>query len=149
MLKKEALHKIRSRLGNAMMPSGLGHLPSSISPGTFLTAEQWQNWTLYFSIYCLYYGLIPQEQLEYWRHFVLACRKLSEFSVTEVVADTLLVCFCKKVKQLYGSEALTPNIHMHCHLISCMRDFGPMRALWLFPFERYNSILCQGNSWSR
>ena len=135
--------KIKNRLGNTVVPSGLGRLPSSLSPGTFLTAEQWQNWTLYFSIYCLH-GLIPQVQLECWRQFVLACRKLSEFTVSEnnlVIADTALVCFCKKVKQLFGSEALTPNIHMHCHLISCIRDFGPMRAFWLFPFERFNGIL--------
>ena len=91
MLKKGSLDKIRSRLGNTVVPSGLGRLPSSISPETFLTAEQWQNWTLHFSVYCLY-GLIPQKQLECWRHFVLGCCKLTEFSVTEnnlVVADTL------------------------------------------------------------
>lgn len=45
------------------------------------------------------------------------------------------------MKQLYGSETLTLNIHMHCHLISCMRDFGPMRTFWLFPFELYIGVL--------
>ena len=99
---------------------------------------------MYFSVYCLHGLLIPQVQLECWRHFVLACRKLSEFTVSEnnlIIADTALVCFCKKVKQLFGSEALTRNNHMHCHLISCIRDFGPMRAFWLFPFEQFNGIL--------
>ena len=137
------LDTIKDRLDNTIVPSGLGRLPSSISPSTFLTAEQWQNWTLYFSIYCLY-GLIPPEQLECWRHFVLACRKISEYTLSQdnlVVADTLFVRFCKKVKELYGREALTPNMHMHCHLVSCMQDFGPMRGFWLFPFERYNGIL--------
>ena len=36
VLKKEALDKIRSRLGNTVVPSGLGRLPSSISPGTYI-----------------------------------------------------------------------------------------------------------------
>lgn len=39
-----------------------------------------------------------------------------------------------------GQKSLTPNI-MHCHLVSCMRDFGLMYSFWLFPFKRYNGIL--------
>ncbi len=30
---------------------------------------------------------------------------------------------------------------MHCHLAECVRDYGPLRSFWLFPFERYNGIL--------
>ena len=30
---------------------------------------------------------------------------------------------------------------MHCHLASCIKEFGPMHSFWLFPFERYNDIL--------
>ena len=36
---------------------------------------------------------------------------------------------------------VTPNIHMHCHLAECIRDYGPLSSFWLFPFERYNGIL--------
>lgn len=61
ILTKEALTNIKDRLSKTIMPSGLGRLPTSIGTGVFLTAEQWQNWTLYFSIYCLH-GLIPPEQ---------------------------------------------------------------------------------------
>ena len=32
-------------------------------------------------------------------------------------------------------------MHMHCHLASCLREFGPVYSFWLFPFERYNGIL--------
>lgn len=32
-------------------------------------------------------------------------------------------------------------MHMHCHLSSCLREFGPIYSFWLFPFERYNGIL--------
>ena len=143
ILDREALKKIKSRIQNAIVPTGLGRLPASINTGIFLTAEQWKNWTVYFSIYCLH-GLIPPVQLECWRHYVLACRRLCKISVTNddlTVADALLVRFCRKFKELYGTAALTPNIHMHCHIVSCMRDFGPMYSFWLFPFERYNGIL--------
>ena len=36
---------------------------------------------------------------------------------------------------------MTPNIHMHCHLASCVNDYGPISSFWLFPFERYNGLL--------
>lgn len=140
---KEKLDKIKLRLSRAVVPGGLGRLPTSINVSTFLTAEQWKNWTVYFSIYCLH-DLLPKEQLECWRHFVLACCRLCQFSVSEsdlTIADALLIRFCKRFKQIFGVNSLTPNIHMHCHIVSCIRDFGPFHSFWLFPFERYNGIL--------
>ena len=73
-----------------------------------------------------------------------ACRKLCKQCVTEEdikVADLLLLQFCKRVHRLFGNEFTTPNMHMHCHLATCMKDFGPLQSFWLFSFERYNGIL--------
>lgn len=143
ILAKEKLDKIKLRLSRAVVPAGLGRLPTSVNVGTFLTAEQWKNWTIYFSIYCLH-DLLPKEQLECWRHFVLACCRLCQFNISNsdlTIADTLLVRFCKRLKQIYGTDSPTPNVHMHCHIVSCIRDFGPFHSFWLFPFERYNGIL--------
>lgn len=142
-LSKSALDKIAQRLQNTIVPTGLGRLPTSVAIGTFLTAEQWKNWTLYFSIYCLH-DLLPVQHLECWRHFVLACHKLCPHEISETnvtVADILLHSFCKKVLEIYGADALTPNIHIHCHLADCCRDFGPLHSYWCFPFERYNGVL--------
>lgn len=114
----------------------------SINVGCFLTADQWKNWTIYFSIYCLQ-DLLPPPQLECWRHFVF-CRQICQYSVTEddiTIADGLLVRFCKCSVQLYGSEAITPNMHMHWHLAYCIREFGPVHNFWLFPFKWNNGIL--------
>ena len=111
ILGKEALKKIEHRLSTTVVPPGLGRLPKSVNIGTFLTAEQWKNWTLYFSIFCLH-GLLSTNELECWRHFVLACQRLCKFCVTRddvTVADALLLQFCKRVKRIYGVEALIPN----------------------------------------
>lgn len=35
---------------------------------------------------------------------------------------------------LYGSDAVTPNLHLHHHLYDSVRDFGPVYAFWLFGF---------------
>ena len=33
------------------------------------------------------------------------------------------------------------NMHMHCHLADCIRDYGPLHAFWVFSFERFNGLL--------
>ncbi len=54
------------------------------------TAEQWLIWVNYYSLY----ELLPDEELECWRHFVLASRLLckSSLSLNDLsVADALLL----------------------------------------------------------
>ena len=101
------------------------------------------NWTIYYSVFCLR-GLLPNEHKECWRHFVLACRRLcrKELSMDDVtIADALLLNFGKRISHLYGKQAITPNMHLHSHLASCIKDYGPCHTFWLFSFERYNGIL--------
>ena len=72
---------------------------------------------------------LPSRHLECWRHFVLACRILSqhELSFTQLdLADALLVQFCIKVESLYGRGAITPNMHLHGHLKQVILNFLPI-----------------------
>ena len=100
-------------------------------------------WVNYYSILCLY-KIITSEHLECWRHFVLASRLLSKREITNnelTIADALLLRFCCKFQQLFGKEAVRPNIHMHYHIVECVKDFGPTNSFWLFSFERLNGVL--------
>ncbi len=74
---------------------------------------------------------------------MLACRILTkkELTASEIIlADALLLQFCR-TQRLYGTEVITPNMHLHCHIRSCVEDYGPSHGFWLFAFERYNGIL--------
>jgi hypothetical protein len=53
-------------------------------------------------------------------------------------AHSLLVTFCCNVEKLYGTQQITPNMHMHTHLVDCVLDYGPVYS---FTFEQYNGIL--------
>lgn len=144
ILNENHLLKIQEKVGNFFCPSDVGKLPQKFatSYGSF-NADQWKNWTLLFSIYALK-DILPLEHLECWRKFVLACRRLCSrnISIGNVkVADFLLLDFCKKFEQLYGKEFVTPNMHLHGHLLDCLFDFGPIYSFWLFSFERENGIL--------
>jgi hypothetical protein len=57
------------------------------------------------------------------------------------LAHQLFLFFGKEFEKLYGSDAVTPNMHLHCHLSECMYDYGTISSFWLFSFERYNGIM--------
>ena len=142
-LDKQAIDRIHKRIEKVVLPSNLGRMPTQIDSRATYTAEQWKNWTIYFSIFC-FHDLLSKPQIECWRHFVLACRYLCKKTLTETditIADSLLLRFCSRTEQLFGSNVVTPNMHMHGHLSECVRDYGPLHAFWLFSFERYNGLL--------
>ncbi len=79
--------------------------------------------------------MIDSDDLECWRHFVLAYSQRS-LTLTDVNLE-----FCRRVERIYGNNVITPNMHMHCHLKDVLLDYGPVYGFWLFSYERYNGIL--------
>jgi len=106
-------------------------------------ASQWKNWTLIYSMFCLK-GLLSESHLRCWQTFVLACQYLCSPVLSKVdilKADLLFVKFGERFQHLYGKKAVTPNMHLHCHLKECVTDCGPVHAFWCFSFEHFNGIL--------
>ena len=126
------------------VPADIGRIPRKIETRfSGFTADQYKCWTLYYSIPSLH-DVIDSSHLECWRRFVLASRLLcqKEISVADLnLADILFTQFGQRVERLYGDSAITPNMHMHCHLKEVVLDFGPVYTFWLFAYERYNGIL--------
>ena len=144
LLLPEHFERIQEKIARVNCPSDIGKLPQKFSSsyGSF-NADQWKNWTIIFSVYALK-GLLPDNHLEYWRKFVLACKILCTRSLAKSnvkVAHLLRLSFCESVEKAFGEEIITPNMHLHAHLHKCVYDFGPVYAFWLFSFERENGIL--------
>lgn len=122
-------------------PPDIGRIPHKIDAGfASFTADQWKNWTVYFSIIALR-DIVTDNNLGCWSHFVLACRQLvcKTLSLEQLqLGDALLL---QKTESLYGKDSITPNMHMHCYLRECIIDYGPLHGYWLYAFERYNGIL--------
>lgn len=135
---------IQCRIDSSMVPSDIGRIPYKVRSGfSSFTADQWKNWTVHFSLLVLH-DILSGENLECWHHFVLACRILccKQLTIDQVrLADALLLQFCRRTERMYGTHIITPNMHMHCHLRSCVEDYGPLHGFWLFAFERYKGIL--------
>ncbi|XP_056015784.1 uncharacterized protein LOC125660837 isoform X1 [Ostrea edulis] len=144
VLHLDQLSLIQQKVDSVDAASNIGAIPRKIASsfGGF-TAEQWKNWTIFFSIFALV-DILPKTDLEVWRNFVLACRTLTSKFISNVEIarfDRYVIEFCKGVERVYGVSSITPNMHMHCHLSQCVLDYGPIYSFWLFSFERYNGHL--------
>ena len=126
------------------VPLDVGRIPHKIELGMAnLTADQWKNWTCIYSLYVLH-GILPSEHLEQWNNFVQACIIICQPVIADEqihLADGKLLEFCRKFENVYGAEACTINLHLHCHLAECLLDYGPVHSTWCFSFERYNGVL--------
>lgn len=138
-LEKGDFQTIQSKVDEVVVPSDVGKLPKKIeSCFDGFNADEYKNWTLLYSMYALN-GLIPKDDLECFRKFVLACQHLCHRVITVndlEVSHNLLIQFCKKFEIIYGKDRVTPNMHLHCHIKECVLDFGPIYSFWLFSFER-------------
>lgn len=144
MITESGFHDIQCQIDKINPPSTIGRLPHKIATQfAGFTAEQWLLWTTLYSPLVLR-GILPENNYTHWCIFSRACSLLSfpHINVSDVEeADKLLVTFCKGFQELYGEEECTPNLHMHCHLKTCIMDVGPLHSFWCFSFERYNGIL--------
>ena len=80
------------------------------------------------------------------------CRFMSPACIHEMVLDEVdehFERFGNGISQLFGSAAVTPNMHMQMHLTSLVREYGPLYASWLFAFKRYNGVLGDINTNNR
>ncbi len=56
-------------------------------------------------------------------------------------ATRSLMNFCQSFADLYGREHCTISMHLHGHIVECIRDYVPVYSFWWFAFERMNGIL--------
>ena len=135
---------LQRRVNAVVPPPEIGRIPSKIATGfSGFTADQWKNWVCYYSAFALK-GILPKEHYDAWMHFVTACRLICCQSITMeqcLEAESRILKFCKLFENLYGTTKCTPNMHLSCHLVECIRDYGPVYSFWCFSFERYNGIL--------
>ena len=144
ILDDDSFKKVETNLDGIEAPSDIGKLPTKlVSTVASFTADELKNWTALFSIYAMK-GTMQEKHLECWRSFVLATRILCSKVLTDTsirLADQLIIKFCEQFESVYGEEYVTPNMHLHGHLIECLFDYGPIYSFWLFSFERFNGIL--------
>ena len=116
LVSKHHFDQIQIFVDKMIVPSDIGRIPTKISSGfSGFKADQFKVWITICSIPALY-SILPNDHLECWRHYVLACRLLCKHSLNDIdvsLADSLLMQFCKRFERLFGKSCVTPNMHMH------------------------------------
>ena len=113
LLEKKNLLHLREKLHKLKVPSDVGRMPRKIQNS---------------------YGGFPADQ---WKSFTcgtMGCSCLCSQVITEtkaMLAHSYLLKFCQAFESLYGKDKVTPNIHLHTHLVDCVLDYGPVYAFWL------------------
>lgn len=144
LLSTDDFSQIQTLVDSFIAPSDIGRIPLKIASGfSDFTADQWRNWIVYYSLPSLK-SRLPAQHYNVWLLFVRACHLFCRrtISLQEIAeADRHILHFCKTYVTLYGKQYCTPNLHLHGHIASCIEDYGPVYAFWLFSFERLNGIL--------
>ena len=143
-ISDEDFQRIQELVDGMTVPQDIGRIPGKIANSfSGFTADQWKNWTVVYSLFALI-GVLPENHLECWRHFVLACKTLGKKILTDddiEQGDRHLMEFCHTFEELCGKDLVTPNMHLHGHLKECLLDYGPFHSFWCFSFERFNGVL--------
>ncbi|GBB94494.1 hypothetical protein RclHR1_23670004 [Rhizophagus clarus] len=61
-------------------------------------------------------------------------------------AFTRLIEMNKLIKQKYGQEKISPNLHLCLHIYECALDYGPLFSFWYYSFKQMNGILSSYNN---
>ena len=99
-ISDEDFQRIQQLVDSMTVPQDIGRIPGKISG---FTADQWKNWTTVYSLFALK-GVLPDQHLECWRFFVLACKSLGKrvLTVGDIeLGDRYLMEFCKAFEELY------------------------------------------------
>lgn len=144
ILQSKNLEEIQAKVDGFICPNDMGRMPTKIASSfSGFTADQWRNWTVFFSLFSLK-GILPPQHYHCWHFFVKACFLLCRRSIDADQlsdADQFLNTFCLKFAGIYGKDNCTINMHLHGHLHECVKDYGPVYSFWCFAFERMNGIL--------
>ncbi len=144
VLDDEKMVQLTKNIQNIHHATNSRWIPTDIgSKYKYYNSYQWKEFTLSYSMIA-YKGVIPREYLECWGLFVKACRLICQPVIRMKDAEeahNLFKQYGTQLEELFGSDAVKPNHHFHCHLMESIFDYGSPYSFWLFPFERYNGDL--------
>jgi len=153
ILDEEILSEIKADRNATIMPSWLAKGPENFGAaahGTLSANEARISGTVHVPLTLIrLWGLknrssIKATRLRNFLHLIeavdLALRHTTSPSRWTAVGN-YLVYYMQRVRELYPSIQGKPNNHLALHQPDMLRAFGPSRAWWAFPMERWNGIL--------
>ena len=102
-LQKSDLEKLREYVDEFVVPCDIGKIPKKVVSSFYgFTSDEYKNWTILFSIYCLK-DTVAVQDTECFRKFGIACQYLFRRIISKrdaTVPDNLLRQFCLSFENL-------------------------------------------------
>lgn len=126
---------------NISPPYLINRLPRKLSN----TMHHWKaseirSWLLFYALPCLL-GKLPDLYLKHFSTLVEATYLLLGEGVSNEDlerAELLLTVFVKSSERLYGQNFMGLNVHSLLHVVTCVKNWGPLWAWSCFCFESFN-----------
>ena len=152
LLSRQVLQEIGSDLvkAKAHIPAVLGRAPKNIAQEwSAFTAEEWINWTLFYSPIVLEKRL-PERYFKNWCVFSKLCALCHQKSIRKELLhliESLSIEFFNGYEKLYSryngerSFLMRYVFHLVLHLADSVRSCGPLYGTSQFPMERFIGTL--------
>lgn len=166
IVNKAAAEFLANFVRRSECPSDLsGRLPHKIdSKWKAFKATEWNNWICIFAVPALrelseqkpteghpLAPLLLPEHIKLFERLQQVCVILQKYvidaSIVEGVKNEIMIvqegleAVWKETETLFGSKAVTPNMHWAQHLPDHIKLFGPPAGWWCMSYERFNGLL--------
>ncbi len=135
------LQEIDSTLVTITPPYMIHRLPRKLAKTMHhWKASELRSWLLYYGVPCLQ-TYLPEDYLVHFSLLVESTHLLLTEGISEQDlqrAEQLLGVFVKCAGKLYGNNFMGLNVHNLVHLVSIVRNWGPLWAWSCFSFESFN-----------
>lgn len=125
---------------NEYAPSDMKRRPRSLAFVEHWKAVEYRNFLLYYGPVVLKGRLKTDLLFEHFMKFNVAMTILisPRFSASHSdIADRLIREFISEAEKLYGDGIYVYNVHSLLHIVSDVRNYGPLDSFSAFPFENY------------
>src|SRR5260363_78317 len=113
------------------VPSDIRRLPNKIAMCDSFSgfiADQWKNFILVYTT-TITWDLLQDDDQKILTYFVQACSILVYRTINKDKLEKAHQCFLNMVmliEKTYGSEKITPNLHLCLHIYECVMDYGSL-----------------------
>lgn len=122
------IDKIDEILKTTMFPSEIARSQRPLAFYTNFKANEYRN-LLFYSFLFIFKDSMRESYFEHFAKYVLFIRKLTKEKINEndLSSSRLLInTFIDDFEELYGSENMSYNLHVHLHLVDQVENIGSL-----------------------
>lgn len=134
---------LNQRLLKIKTPSYISRRPRSLKNAKKFKASELRSLLLFY-LPIVTKRLLPKKYIDHFMLLSSAIYTLLQPSISNMELNEVekkLEQFVCEYEQFYGKVNMTMNVHSLLHLVYCVRNFGPLWAFSMFPFESFNGTL--------